>query len=74
MRRREFIKLGAAVTLAAFQLPRFTFAAEQQDKAALLRTIDEGLPKAANPKHVLVIGAGMAGLVAAYELKRPGTG
>ncbi|MEE8295817.1 MAG: FAD-dependent oxidoreductase, partial [Sphingomonadales bacterium] len=72
MFRRDFIKLIAAASLFASQLSRFTFAAEEQDKAAMLRVIDKGLPKAAKPKHVLVIGAGMAGLVAAYELKKAG--
>ncbi|MCH7869611.1 MAG: FAD-dependent oxidoreductase [Myxococcales bacterium] len=72
MLRREFIKLSAATPLFAFQLPRFAFATETQDKAAMLRTIDNGLVKTAKPMHVLVIGAGMAGLVAAYELKKAG--
>ncbi|MEM7314584.1 MAG: FAD-dependent oxidoreductase, partial [Planctomycetota bacterium] len=38
----------------------------------MLATIDGGLPKASSPKRVIVVGAGMAGLVAAYELKRAG--
>jgi monoamine oxidase len=38
-----------------------------------LGIIHEGLrPKAENPKRVIVVGAGMAGLVAAYELLRAG--
>ena len=72
MLRREFIKLSAAASLFALQLPRLAFAAEAQDKTAMLRTIDNGLVKTTKPKHVLVIGAGMAGLVAAYELKKAG--
>ena len=31
-----------------------------------------GESKTTNPKHVIVVGAGMAGLAAAYELKRAG--
>ncbi|MFI7057335.1 flavin monoamine oxidase family protein [Streptosporangium canum] len=39
----------------------------------LVRTAQEGLPaRQDTPKRVLVIGAGMAGLVAAYELMRQG--
>ncbi len=34
--------------------------------------IEHGLPKAAKPARVIVLGAGMAGLVAAYELLRAG--
>lgn len=34
--------------------------------------IDRGLPRAGGPARVLVIGAGMAGLVAALELERAG--
>ena len=72
MFRRDFIKFAAAATFTAFQLPRLTIAAEDKNKAAMLRVIDEGLPSASKPKDVLVIGAGMAGLVAAYELKKAG--
>ena len=39
---------------------------------ALLPIIDKGLPPAAKPRRVIVVGAGMAGLVTAYELKRAG--
>jgi monoamine oxidase len=42
-------------------------------KLAYLRTlIDDGLPKAASPKHVLIIGAGISGLVSAILLKNAG--
>lgn len=34
--------------------------------------IDDGLPKTTNPKKVLVVGAGIAGLVSALLLKRAG--
>jgi monoamine oxidase len=34
--------------------------------------VGRGLPKAAKPSRVIVLGAGMAGLVAAYELLRAG--
>ncbi len=37
-----------------------------------LKLIAKGLPHTTNPKKVIVVGAGMAGLVAAYELKRAG--
>jgi monoamine oxidase len=40
---------------------------------ALLSTVRHGLqPQAARPRRVVVVGAGMAGLVAAYELLRAG--
>ncbi len=32
--------------------------------------IRDGLPRAAPPQRVIIVGAGMAGLVAAYELLR----
>jgi monoamine oxidase len=34
--------------------------------------VAEGLPKAAKPARIVLVGAGMAGLVAAYELLRAG--
>ena len=34
--------------------------------------IQDGLPPAAKPKQVVIVGAGMAGLTAAYELLRAG--
>jgi monoamine oxidase len=39
---------------------------------SLLATIREGLPPIRRRAHVVVVGAGMAGLVAAYELSRVG--
>lgn len=38
----------------------------------LLKIIDEGLPQTHAPQRVVIVGAGMAGLVAAYELQRAG--
>lgn len=72
MIRRDFLKLGVAGTFAVSQFPNLTLAAQQDSKAAMLRVIDKGLPKATKPKNVLIIGAGMAGLVTAYELKKAG--
>ena len=40
--------------------------------AALLETVHRGLPPIRRRAHVVVVGAGMAGLVAAYELSRAG--
>ena len=41
--------------------------------AELLQLIETGLPQAVEvPKRVIIVGAGMAGLVAAYELQRAG--
>ncbi len=40
--------------------------------ADFLSIIERGLPPAVAPKKVIVVGAGMAGLVAAYELQRAG--
>jgi monoamine oxidase len=37
-----------------------------------LSIVRNGLPKAGKPQKVLILGAGMAGLVAAYELMRAG--
>ena len=37
-----------------------------------LKFIDNGIPKTRNPKNVLIIGAGMAGMVAASMLKQAG--
>jgi FAD dependent oxidoreductase len=42
-------------------------------KLSYLRTlIDEGLPKTTSPKRVLIIGAGISGLVSAMLLKQAG--
>jgi monoamine oxidase len=58
--RREFLKLGLLAASAQLAPPRswdFT---------------PQALPHAASPKKVLVVGAGLAGLVAAYELTQAG--
>ena len=34
-----------------------------------LQVIDKGLKKTTSPKHIIVVGAGMAGLVSASLLK-----
>jgi monoamine oxidase len=39
---------------------------------ALLRTIEDGLPPGPGGKRIIVVGAGLAGLAAAYELQRAG--
>ncbi len=43
-----------------------------QTNPNFLSIIQQGLESTPRPKRVLVVGAGMAGLVAAYELKRAG--
>jgi len=58
--------------MSALHPTGLTFAAENDEKDAMLQVIDRGLPKASEPRNVIVIGAGMAGLVAAYELKKAG--
>lgn len=72
MDRRDFIKAGATASLVGLAVPRIASTAERSEKDAMLRVIDQGLPKASPAQHVIVIGAGMAGLVAAYELKKAG--
>lgn len=37
-----------------------------------INIIQHGLPSASNPARIIIIGAGMAGLTAAYELQRAG--
>ncbi len=37
-----------------------------------LRVLTEGLPRAARPRQVLIVGAGMAGLTAAHLLRQAG--
>jgi len=44
----------------------------RQPSQPVAEIIAKGLPKAAKPLRVIVLGAGMAGLVAAYELLRAG--
>ncbi|MCF2528644.1 flavin monoamine oxidase family protein [Yinghuangia soli] len=47
--------------------------ADEDLKLKYLRIlIDDGLPKTTAPKHVLIVGAGIAGLVAGLLLKRAG--
>lgn len=61
MRRREFLKRTAA-TAATLPLSRLgTFAVTQ-----------ERLERRGTPKRVLIVGAGLAGLSAAYELNQAG--
>jgi len=58
--RREFLKLGLLASSAQLALPRsWSFT-------------PQGLSHAASPKKVLVVGAGLAGLVAGYELTQAG--
>src|SRR5512147_2282452 len=45
------------------------FQLDSQDMVALIKN---GLTPASHPKKVVIIGAGMAGLTAAYELQRAG--
>src|SRR6266851_4295267 len=58
--RREFLKLGLLAASAQFAPPRsWSFT-------------PQALSNAASPKKVLVVGAGLAGLVAGYELTQAG--
>src|SRR5216683_1011228 len=58
--RREFLKLGLLAASAQFAPPRsWSFT-------------PQALSHAASPKKVLVVGAGLAGLVAGYELTQAG--
>src|SRR6266852_9302386 len=58
--RREFLKLGLLAASAQLALPRsWSFTTQ-------------ALSHAASPKKVLVVGAGLAGLVAGYELTQAG--
>ncbi len=72
MRRREFLTTAAAASFAALWTPTRVWGGQDSEKARLLRAIDEGLPMAINPKNVVVVGAGMAGLVAGHLLKKAG--
>ena len=58
--RREFLKLGLFAASAQLALPRsWSFS-------------PQGSSRAASPKKVLVLGAGLAGLVAGHELTQAG--
>ncbi len=72
MKRRDFLKAGTAASLCGLPTPRIMSAEEILGKEKMLCTIDNGLPRTRMPQHVLIVGAGMAGLVAATELKRAG--
>jgi monoamine oxidase len=56
--RREFLKLGALATASIYSRP--------------LAGLEQELTRFGSPKRVLVIGAGLAGLTAAYELTQAG--
>src|SRR5436190_1180798 len=58
--RREFLKLGLLSASAQFASQRWSFAAKS-------------LSPAAYAKRIVIIGAGLAGLVAAYELTQAGS-
>jgi monoamine oxidase len=64
VRRRDLLKLGAwAASVGLFPVSRAAEPAGRREPAALIP---------ATPKKVIVIGAGMSGLVAALELTRLG--
>ena len=69
MKRREFLKLAAAMAPHLLAIKAF---GSDLDKDQILSVIRSGLPEASRPKHIIVAGAGMAGLVAASELQRAG--
>ena len=56
--RREFLKLWALATASLYSTPLSSFAQE--------------IVRAGPPKRVVIIGAGLAGLTAAYELTQAG--
>src|SRR5918995_568499 len=59
MRRREFLNAAAAAALAAWRLPRSPFQ-------------EPGLQRRDPSKRIIIVGAGLAGLSAAYELTQAG--
>lgn len=61
MRRRDFLKQAAIATAALSARPPISFASSRG-----------GLQRVGAPKRVIIIGAGLAGLSAAYELTRAG--
>ena len=72
MNRREVLRVGAAALITPYVLGGKALSQDLVDKGQLLSVIQSGLSRTNNPKHVIIAGAGMAGLVAAYELKRAG--
>ena len=59
MRRREFLNAAAAAALAAWRSPPSSFR-------------ERGLQRRGPPKRIIIVGAGLAGLSAAYELTQAG--
>lgn len=68
--RRTFLHRAALSLPALAALPRLAFAAEGQAPAP--SAAPAGLERTGNPRKVLVIGAGLAGLAAAWELHQAG--
>jgi monoamine oxidase len=62
MKRREFLKQSALAAAAACALPSWTTVVFGQDK----------LERKGAAKKIIVVGAGLAGLAAAYELTQAG--
>ena len=71
MNRRDFLMVASASVIAPYFITSRAFGWDLE-KERMLSVIASGLSKTSKPKHVVVAGAGMAGLVAAYELKRAG--
>src|ERR1700758_1703377 len=59
--RREFLRLSLLAAVSAQFVPMRSWA-----------FAPHALPEAASPKRILIIGAGLAGLVAGYELTQAG--
>jgi monoamine oxidase len=69
MKRRDFLKqtaLAAGFALSAREASALTF------NPRALKASDGGLRRSRAPKKVVVVGAGLAGLAAAYELTEAG--
>src|SRR4051812_36282941 len=71
MNRREFLQVASGSILASQVAIQRCFG-EDLDKDKMLSVIESGFPKSDRPKRVIIAGAGMAGLVSDYELKRAG--